>query len=1145
MANKNSAEGLFKRLSRLFKDGPVIKRKIRSVDTTIAVPDKTKSSGTLLFQKSLSPTYATITANAYNLSERLMRYQDFQEMEYSLSFQTLIPTTEGLKQLGELALECSKDPNKTFIVYSYDHEKKQIVPALGKQARQTCIDHAWRITFDNGKSITASPEHRLMLRDGTYRKVEDLQLGDAMMPFYRKDLFENAKEGTKGYKWIYTMDTRFRGWTKEHQLIAEWIAGRKLTYGEVVHHINFDKSDNRPENLRIMSEADHNSLHATINNEKKWSLENEQWIKKFKKNHAAWMRDNAPTKRKDVTFARIVQVAERVGFNLSAISSALDVSLNLIHSRLVSNGFSTFSSFLEAYSAGQQDALIGDRPGLLTRDLSIKSIRSVISERDTKRSLSVKLGCTVNVLDKFLRRRLNTTWNEFRTSIGFKPNNNVGGRPCGKNNVNITYKQICDAMEPCLTLPRLAERLNVNKNTVLSRLAQHGHVRYSEFRDSYENCKVASIEYVGEIPLYDLTVDGYKNFATDSVISHNTPEIASALDIYSDESVAQDDKGRVLHVFSENEKIKEVLEDLFYNVLNVEFNLRSWVRNLVKYGDFFLYNDVSPEYGVINAFPVPVNEIEREENYDHDHPFSFRFRWVSLGNRILENWEISHFRLLGNDMFLPYGSSVIEPARRIWRQMILIEDAMLVYRVVRAPERRVFYIDVANIPADDVPKYMQEQKRELRSSQVVDSTTSRVDLRYNPLSVDEDYFIPVRGGETGTKIDTLQAGQNTGTVEDVAYIQKKLFAALKIPKAYLGYDDMLSSKATLAQEDIRFSRSINVIQKTVIAELNKLAIIHLFARGYQDDDLINFTLRLSNPSTVAQQQKLELWRAKFEIAGSSPEGMMSKPFIYRNIMDLTDEEIDEINKERLRDKIIDAMIESGPGGEEGGPGGGGAGGGDLFGGGGIGGEGGGDEDIFAGEEGGAEESEEETPPEENAGVEPEEDEEPELDLLTSSDDQSDPEQFELPSIDGDKPVKVSPQLKHVLYNRSRRRTHGASKTHLPDFMKMTSNDDREDTLRDPYDMNYLKSILTNPMSESPEGNVSSSPRLGTDIVEMLQGMSQKFCVSQKDDDTLVLLEGEDVQDEIDAGTLIFEANDVIVDDDVDDKLEQIELDDTD
>jgi hypothetical protein len=579
-----------------------------------------------------------------------------------------------------------------------------------------------------------------------------------------------------------------------------------------------------------------------------------------------------------------------------------------------------------------------------------------------------------------------------------------------------------------------------------------------------------------------------------------TPEIAAAMDIYADETCAQDEKGRVLHVYSDNEKIKELLEDLFYNVLNVEFNMRSWARNLCKYGDFFLYNDVSPEYGVVNAFPIPVNEIEREENYDRDDPFAVRYRWVTLGNRTLENWEVTHFRLLGNDMFLPYGSSIIEPARRIWRQLILIEDAMLVYRVVRAPERRVFYIDVANLPPGEVNTYIEQQRQQMRTTPVVDRSSGRVDLRYNPMSVEEDFFIPVRGGESGTKIDTLAGGQNTAAVEDVAYIQKKLFAALKIPRAYLGYDELLSSKATLAQEDIRFSRTINVIQKTIMAELNKLAIIHLYAHGFDDEDLQNFVLRLSNPSTVAQQQKLELWRAKFEIAGSAPEGLVSKKFIRKEVMGLNQEQMDNMDDERLDEKQLDDSIEAS--GSEGG-------GDDLFGGGDEGGGGGETEAGGGGEEAGGGE---ETPPEENAGEEPEEEMQPDVSLLTGGDDPDDDEDFalKLPEADGDKPVKPKSQLQKVLYNRGRRRTHGASKTHMPDFAKMTSTDNQ--AMKDPYDNDFLKSVVTNPFAEG----VQSPVRLGGDVLSTLNRLSksERFLVHNQ---ASVLVEGRDVQDEIDQG----------------------------
>ena len=554
-----------------------------------------------------------------------------------------------------------------------------------------------------------------------------------------------------------------------------------------------------------------------------------------------------------------------------------------------------------------------------------------------------------------------------------------------------------------------------------------------------------------------------------------TPELAAALDIYADETCAQDEKGRVLHIYSDNEKIREILEDLFYNTLNVEFNLRSWVRNLVKYGDMFLYNDVSPEHGVISAFPIPVNEIEREENYDPNDPMAVRYRWVTLGNRTLENWEVTHFRLLGNDMFLPYGSSIIEPARRIWRQLILIEDAMLVYRVVRAPERRVFYIDVANIPPENVPMYVEEQRKNLRSSQVIDRNTGRVDLRYNPLSVDEDYFIPVRGGDSGTRIDTLAGGQNTAAVEDVAYIQKKLFAALKIPRAYLGYDEALSSKATLAQEDIRFSRTINVIQKTIVAELNKLAIIHLYAHGFDSEDLQNFALRMSNPSTVAQQQKLELWRAKFEIAGTAPEGQMSKEFIRKEIWGLNDEQCKEIDDQRLKEKLVDQAIESAE------P----AGGGEEAGGTGEETEAGGEEE--AGEEAGGEEAGGEEGGDLFAGDDVSQ-KNPYLDLLTAGDDPEDdevPVKFSLRDVEV--PVKAQRQLDRALYNRSRIRHSGPAKTHMPDFKKMTDYDNKSYT--DPYDKEWMSSYIKNPFGESIQRPVYKTP-VGNDVVSSLRQMVQ-------------------------------------------------------
>ncbi len=512
-----------------------------------------------------------------------------------------------------------------------------------------------------------------------------------------------------------------------------------------------------------------------------------------------------------------------------------------------------------------------------------------------------------------------------------------------------------------------------------------------------------------------------------------TPEIASALDIYSEETVSVDDKGKSLHIYSDNRKIKELLENLFYDVLNVEFNLSMWVRNLCKYGDFFLFIDVNPEYGIMNAYPIPIAEIEREEGFDPTDPAAVRFRWMSRGNQVLENWQIIHFRLLGNDAFLPYGSSVLESARRIWRQLILIEDAMLVYRVIRAPERRVFYIDVGNISPEDIPTFMKQAQDSLKRNKVVDKNTGRVDLRYNPLSVDEDYFLPVRGTESGTRIDTLAGGQNTAAIEDVEYIQKKLFAALKIPRAYLGYDEEIGSKATLAQEDIRFSRAIQRIQKTVLSELNKLAIIHLYAHGFSDEDLLDFELKLSNPSSIAQQQKLELIRTKFEIASAAPEGIADREWVRRNVMGFNTSEIEAIEKGREEDKKRDVELEAvtaepEPGAAPADEPAGGEGGGDE----------GGAEDLFASDN-------------------------PEGKLLTSQRPESDEDDELSLSIDDiDAPIKAQERIKNAFgepLTIKRKSKTSATTAEMPDMSKMVAVGKKartQDTMSRPFDRDSIK-----------------------------------------------------------------------------------------
>jgi len=387
------------------------------------------------------------------------------------------------------------------------------------------------------------------------------------------------------------------------------------------------------------------------------------------------------------------------------------------------------------------------------------------------------------------------------------------------------------------------------------------------------------------------------------------PEIASALDIYADEMTTSNEYNQLMEIECRNDEIKTILHSLFYDALNIEFNAFGWARTMCKYGDFFLYLDIDEAIGVKNVIGLPPNEVERLEGQDSTNPNYVQYQWNSA-QMTFENWQVGHFRILGNDKNAPYGTSILEPARRIWRQLVLIEDAMLAYRVVRAPERRVFKIDVGNIPPHDVEQYMEKVKTSLKRNALVNATTGKVDLRYNPLSVEEDYFIPMRGG-VGSDITTLPGAASLNDIEDVKYVRDKLFSAIKIPQSYLSSGEGAEEdKTTLAQKDIRFSRTIQRLQRTLVSELEKIAVVHLFTLGYRGQDLISFKLVLNNPSKLAEMQQLEHMRTKFEIANSVTEGMFSKRWISKNVFAQSDEEFLRNQREAYYDRKYQASLEA-------------------------------------------------------------------------------------------------------------------------------------------------------------------------------------------------------------------------------------------
>jgi hypothetical protein len=386
-----------------------------------------------------------------------------------------------------------------------------------------------------------------------------------------------------------------------------------------------------------------------------------------------------------------------------------------------------------------------------------------------------------------------------------------------------------------------------------------------------------------------------------------TPEIASAIDIYADEMTTHSSLQPMLNIKCSNEEIKAVLDSLYHSILNIDHNLFGWCRTMCKYGDFFLYLDVDEQYGIKSGVGLPSHEVERLEGEDETNPNYIQFQWNS-GGLTFENWQIGHFRILGNDKYAPYGTSVLEPARRIWRQLVLLEDAMMAYRIVRAPERRVFKVDVGQIPPNEVEQYMQKVISSMKRNNVIDQNTGRVDLRYNPLSVEEDYFIPVRG-DSATEVTSLPGGSYTGDIDDVKYLRDKLFSALKIPASYLtngeGADE---DKTTLAQKDIRFARTVQRLQRAVVSELEKIGIIHLHTIGYKGDDLLGFELALNNPSKISELQELEHWDKKFSVAGAATEGFFSRRWVAEHLFNMSHDQFLRNQRELFYDRKFDASL---------------------------------------------------------------------------------------------------------------------------------------------------------------------------------------------------------------------------------------------
>ena len=409
---------------------------------------------------------------------------------------------------------------------------------------------------------------------------------------------------------------------------------------------------------------------------------------------------------------------------------------------------------------------------------------------------------------------------------------------------------------------------------------------------------------------------------TDYELMDSDSIIASTLDILADETCLRNDMGEVLQIRSSDETIQKILYNLFYDVLNIEFNLWSWARNMCKYGDFYLKLEISEQFGIYNVIPFSSYSIIRLEGRNPQKPQEVKFKYdptfatsqSPLGPQQMspismnkdsqiefDNYEMAHFRLLSDFNYLPYGRSFIEPARKIFKQLTLMEDAMLIHRIVRAPEKRTFFINVGNIPPNEVENFMQRTINKMKKTPYIDQQTGEYNLKYNMQNLLEDFYIPVRGGDATTRIETTK-GLDYTAIEDVNYLKEKLFAALKVPKAYFGYEKDLTGKATLAAEDIRFARTVERLQRILVSELTKIALVHLYAQGYDGETLTNFDLSLTTPSIIYEQEKIALFKEKAALATELlTNKIVPTDWVYDHIFQFSESQYEEYRELIIED----------------------------------------------------------------------------------------------------------------------------------------------------------------------------------------------------------------------------------------------------
>jgi uncharacterized protein YlzI (FlbEa/FlbD family) len=850
MAEEEQKEDtLFSKLKRLFSTDVIVRnvggKKLKIVDT-----DEVQYATD---RNSLRDRYNRLRSSTYNLHNRDMslsyqsaRLELFRDYD-CVGEDTVIPLPDGSRPtIKELTEKYKNNPEKRFYVFSYDHETDSIKLGKAYHPRKKGQRKGYKVTFDDGSHVVGSLKHPFLMRNGEYKRIFELRVGDSVMPFYQNE-YGYKNHGFKRYRRVYNFS---KGWQPEHRVVAEQFE-RSMKKREVVHHKNFNGSDNSPENLIIMDAAAHRKFHIDHNKNVLWGADNYEtqlnklkshpnYINKkihkwngertgknnpfFGKRHAEESnekrssslkkvfkdRDQSDVKnpkyRHDITFSNVKEKAfelykEYSKINLHDFLEHIKCDRTTLNSRLEKNNYSWKELKNEVETTLNHKVVDIEYVGMVdVYDVTVEKYENFATD-------SCFVSNTMD-MDPILGSALDIYADECLSAETIIPL--LDGR-------KTTIKDLYDKKEKDFWvysvdrngnfIPQKCERVahNGKKKMVKLTLCDGTEVKCTQnhiwvlengeqvktsdlidglsLKGDQSNHRVIDIEDCGELDAYDLVNVGETHVYA--------IEAKDGSKVFTHNCLVPNEFGRILSIRSSNDDIKQILENLFYDILNVEFNLWSWTRNLCKYGDFFLKLELSPEYGVYVARPLSAYEVTRVEGSDPTNINYVKFQHDGLGGgSSYESFEIAHFRLISDSNFMPYGKSMIESARRVWKQLSLMEDAMLIHRIMRAPEKRMFYIDVGNIPPNEIDAYVQKMINNTKKTPYIDEKTGDYNLRFNLNNMVEDFYLPVRGSDSGTRIETLPGMDFTG-IDDLEYVRNKMMAALKIPKAFLGYDESL------------------------------------------------------------------------------------------------------------------------------------------------------------------------------------------------------------------------------------------------------------------------------------------------------------------------------------------------------------------